>query len=582
MFSKSSVHHTLSAATISSLEYHHIYCTFLFQDNTEAVLLVDLSTSQLDRALTEDCSPYANTKEVEVLKGYMNGRETAKAVSNSTVVKIEKEMNKELQHQNYSVDDPLIKNEMEKNISQEHSLHQNDAYVNVKCEVKDEIKIEEHEIFVEDVQDVSFLCDDNSGDSELASVFIHNYNHVDSGMKKNHDQIMKISSSFLDSPQINRADDTGDHVSQTTDTTQIKEKADDDLSIKEQDIRKLYIKRIKDEVMQCATAEPKNLEESSLVIKNGTTNSGLTAAPTKYSTQTHSYSEVVKNSSQLVNLPLPRSKEKHLRSDDACTSSVSQHSFFLCRAEQVYTCNLCSQSFFNASTLKLHYEIHLRERYQKCNICGKVFHDSHKLKKHVKIHTESKLYASGNIYKFHNDNNNGAFDSPHNQKIQNRFPAGHCSYRCKLCNKSFANADILRMHVTTHTGNRLHRCVLCSKTFVDEYQFTQHLHLHCEEKTHVCRLCNKCFSNINDFRTHTRIHKQERTYLARKILFRPVSSLCKYHHKRTPIDIYEICNRAFTSSKNLKINKQGHIQEKDTGGKRSTLPHRATANSNCK
>jgi hypothetical protein len=39
----------------------------------------------------------------------------------------------------------------------------------------------------------SFLCDDNSGDSELASLFIHNY----SGMKENHDQSMRTSSSFL-------------------------------------------------------------------------------------------------------------------------------------------------------------------------------------------------------------------------------------------------------------------------------------------------------------------------------------------------------------------------------------------------
>lgn len=252
------------------------------------------------------------------------------------------------------------------------------------------------------------------------------------------------------------------------------------------------------------------------MIKNGATNSGLTAAVTKYSTQTDSYSEIVKNSNQPVNLPLLRSKEKHLRSDDAFTSSAPQHSLFLCRAEQIYTCNLCSQSFFNASTLKLHYEIHLRERAQKCNLCGKVFHDSHKLKTHVKIHTESKLYASSNTYQFHNDNNNEAFDSPHNQKMHRRFPAGHGSYRCKLCNKSFTNADILKMHVTAHTGNKPHRCVLCSKTFIDEYQFTQHLHLHCEEKTHICRLCNKCFSNINDFRIHTRIHKEERTYLCKK------------------------------------------------------------------
>jgi hypothetical protein len=104
--------------------------------------------------LNEDCLPNANTKAAEVLKGYINGQETAKAVNNNTVIKIEKEINKEFQHQNYSLDDPRVKNETEKNILQEQALHQNDVDINVKCEVKDEIKIEEHEICVEDIQDV--------------------------------------------------------------------------------------------------------------------------------------------------------------------------------------------------------------------------------------------------------------------------------------------------------------------------------------------------------------------------------------------------------------------------------------------
>jgi KRAB domain-containing zinc finger protein len=243
----------------------------------------------------------------------------------------------------------------------------------------------------------------------------------------------------------------------------------------------------------------------SLVMKNGAINS----------TQADSYSEILKTSKDPVNLPLLSSKEKHLRSDEALTSSVARHSLSVCQGEQMYTCNLCRQLFFNASTLKLHYEIHLRERAQECNICGKVFHDSYQLKMHIKIHTELKLYANSNKPTFHN-NNNGTFDSPHYQKMHSRYPAGYCSYRCKLCNKLFTNANVLKMHVRAHNGNRPHCCVLCSKTFIDEYQFTQHLHLHCEERTYVCRVCNKCFSNIKEFRIHNRIHDKERTYLCKK------------------------------------------------------------------
>jgi hypothetical protein len=126
------------------------YLLFSFQEKIEPVLLVDQGTSQLEQSLNEDCLPYADTKKVEVLKDYINWQGTAKAVNNNTVIKTEKDMNKEFEN----VDDPLIKNEMEKHISQEHVLHQNGVDINVKCEVKDEIVIEEHEICVEDTQDV--------------------------------------------------------------------------------------------------------------------------------------------------------------------------------------------------------------------------------------------------------------------------------------------------------------------------------------------------------------------------------------------------------------------------------------------
>jgi hypothetical protein len=120
---------------------------FHFQDNTGAIVLVDQGTSQLDRPLNEDWLPNAHTTEVVVLEGALNSH---------TVVETEKEVTDKFLHENHfeNVDHALIKNEMGKNTSQEHELHQNGMDINVKCEVKDEIKIEEHEVYVEDIQDV--------------------------------------------------------------------------------------------------------------------------------------------------------------------------------------------------------------------------------------------------------------------------------------------------------------------------------------------------------------------------------------------------------------------------------------------
>lgn len=188
----------------------------MLQDNTEAVLLVDPVTGKLSRSVNEVCLPNVNAKEL--LKDERTGKEHDHAANTNTSMQIKEEINKEFQDNNYSenLTNIVIKKEAEENIFIEHAPCQNNVDVKVKCEVKDEIMIEEHEIYVEDVQ-------------------------------------------------IRHSKDPGDYGVQTTDITQIKKKVDKDVSIQQQDVKKVYIKRIKDEVMRYTIADPESMEESRLV-----------------------------------------------------------------------------------------------------------------------------------------------------------------------------------------------------------------------------------------------------------------------------------------------------------------------------
>jgi hypothetical protein len=159
MFSRTSLHPTVNTAALVHFEYRQVLRVFVFlQDNTEAVLLLDPVTGEVSQSVNKVCLQSVTTKKVEALRDKRTGEENVQAVENNAVIKIEEESNNELQHNNSSenMGDIVVKKETEESISQDHALWQKNVNINVKCEVKDEIMIEEHEICLEDVQDVRY------------------------------------------------------------------------------------------------------------------------------------------------------------------------------------------------------------------------------------------------------------------------------------------------------------------------------------------------------------------------------------------------------------------------------------------
>ena len=79
--------------------------------------------------------------------------------------------------------------------------------------------------------------------------------------------------------------------------------------------------------------------------------------------------------------------------------------------EKLYSCSLCSKSFFTSKHLLQHKKIHTGKKPHCCSECTKSFVQSVHLKLHMRVHTEEK---------------------PHN---------------CLICTKSFAQASDLKRHV---------------------------------------------------------------------------------------------------------------------------------------
>ncbi|XP_058452180.1 zinc finger protein 664-like [Malaya genurostris] len=73
-------------------------------------------------------------------------------------------------------------------------------------------------------------------------------------------------------------------------------------------------------------------------------------------------------------------------------NDLRQH-MLLHDGEKPYKCDVCSKSFFNASTLKTHYRVHSDENPFRCTTCTKVFDNARSLELHYRTHTGERPYS---------------------------------------------------------------------------------------------------------------------------------------------------------------------------------------------
>ena len=148
---------------------------------------------------------------------------------------------------------------------------------------------------------------------------------------------------------------------------------------------------------------------------------------------------------------------------------------FKCRNEN------CEKSFKQIYALKMHEIMHQGQQY-KCPFtgCNAIYSWIYSLKKHMRLHT-------------------------------NQAPVHRCEW--PACEYTSHRQDLLRKHMTRHTGERLFSCSWpdCGKSFKTRSGLYDHLLMHKNERKQVCTWpgCNYRCNLPGNLRKHIAIHEKK-------------------------------------------------------------------------
>ncbi len=138
-----------------------------------------------------------------------------------------------------------------------------------------------------------------------------------------------------------------------------------------------------------------------------------------------------------------------------------------------YQCTICKRQFKNRLNIRYHIACADETAGHACKDCGRIFKSSSHLTYHLRT-------AHG----------------------------GEKPYKCRFCEKAFAQSVKLKRHERTHTGERPFKCDTCQHTFTTKYNLKEHENIHKAEKPYACVAgCGATFADRNNLRRHEVTHE---------------------------------------------------------------------------
>ncbi|KAI4457649.1 zinc finger and scan domain-containing [Holotrichia oblita] len=170
-------------------------------------------------------------------------------------------------------------------------------------------------------------------------------------------------------------------------------------------------------------------------------------------------------------------------------------------------CSLCGKMILKSS-MKLHLIQHT-DRH-RCTQCLNRFNSRASLQQHIiTVHTDIKDYVCSTCGK--------KFSSKTSMRVHMKSHSNERLYKCKLCSYAGRTASAVYIHMSTHE-NYFCICEVCSKTFKSMRNLNDHLRrVHSETRKHECNYCGKKFIDKYILSVHIRRHTGARPYNVRYV-----------------------------------------------------------------